>query len=86
MSRRSVVVTLAAAFAAAFGTAAVLPRVAETASVAIVPTAAMSKLPPPPVTESETLLALGAELDDKNEAYRAAAAQLQEARATAKGM
>jgi hypothetical protein len=80
LSRRSVVATLIAAFAPAAGTAVALPAVIKTAAVIAAPAAAASPLPVP-TTESPDLLSLGAEIDAKPQAYRAAAARPEEARA-----
>jgi hypothetical protein len=80
-SRRSIVATLAAAFAPSVGTAVALPVIIK-AATGIAP-AVVAPLMAVPAAESAELLALGAELDTKLEAYRAAAADLKEARAAA---
>lgn len=85
-TRRSIVATLAAAFAPAAGMAVVLPKVAETAAAVLapqLPAAAVPLIQAEPIAESPELLALGAELELKLEAYRAAAERLAQARATA---
>jgi hypothetical protein len=81
LSRRSVVATMIAAFAPAAGTAVALPKVVETAVAVAAP--AVYPVSPVPTGESPELLALGAEVDVKLDAYRAAAARLAEARAIA---
>jgi hypothetical protein len=80
-SRRSIVATLAAAFAPSVGTAVALPVIIKAAN-AIAPAVA-APLAAVPAAESPELLALGAELDTKLDDYRAAAASLEEARAVA---
>lgn len=84
-TRRSIVATLAAAFAPAAGMAVVMPKVAETAAAVLAPQlpAALPPVQAGPIAESPELLALGAELEEKLDAYRAAAARLDEARAAA---
>lgn len=79
------VATLAAAFAPAVGMAVVTPKVAETAAAVLASDlpAAVPLVQAGPIAESPELLALGAELEAKLQAYRAAAARLADARATA---
>lgn len=72
-SRRSVVATIMAAFAPVAGTAVAIAAPPRPPAVVI----------PPAPSESPELLALGAEVETKLSSYRAAAAQLAEARATA---
>lgn len=81
-TRRSMVATLVAALTPAVGTAVALPEVVETAAAVLTPEPAAA-VPVPPAAENSELLALGAEVGPKLDAYRAAAAGLVEARATA---
>lgn len=85
LSRRSIAGMLAAALAPATGTALVLPRVVERTATLLAPDRPAA-VPVPPVlglAENPQLLALGAEVGPKLDAYRAAAAALVEARAKA---
>lgn len=72
---------LMAALAPAAGTAVVMPKVVETAAAVLAPQ--VPEAMPVAIAESPELLALGAELKEKLDAYRAAAGRLAEARATA---
>ena len=85
LNRRSVIATMMAVFAPAAGTAMVLPKVISTTAAAIagpMPPAEPVLTPTTP-TESPELLALGAELEIRLEAYRVAASRLAEARVVA---
>jgi hypothetical protein len=72
-----------AAFGPAAGTAVALPAVIKTAAAIAAPATTLAPLPVPPA-EGPDLLALGAELDAKLEAYRLAAQRLGAAGAAAK--
>ncbi|MDR3401936.1 MAG: hypothetical protein P4L99_05490 [Chthoniobacter sp.] len=76
---------MAAALAPAAGTVALVPQVVATAATVLGPTApaVLVLLPTAPIAESPDLIALGAELEVRIAAYRAAAEHLAEARATA---
>lgn len=83
-TRRSIVATLAAAFAPAAGMAVLTPKVAETSAAVLASDLPVVPLVQAgPIAESPKLLALGAELEEKLDDYRAAAARLADARATA---
>lgn len=77
------VATLVAAFAPAAGTAVVMPRVAETAAAVLAPELSAVPAVVLPPAEDPELLALGAEIGPRLDAYRAAAAALVEARTVA---
>lgn len=83
-SRRSVVATMIAAFAPAAATAVALPTIVKSAAAIAAPTAPTPTMPA--AVESPELLTLGAELELKLQAYRAAAAQLTQARALAQDL
>jgi hypothetical protein len=84
LSRRAMVATLAAAFAPAPIVA--LPKIAQAAAASVALPAVLAPPASSPAGESAELLALGAEVDTKLEAYRAAGERLTEARAIAKAL
>ncbi|WP_157113540.1 hypothetical protein [Bradyrhizobium embrapense] len=77
LSRRSVVATMLAGLAPAAGAALIVPAAEGAAAPPSATTAAAAAV------EDPALLALGAELDERQAAYRTALARLEEARATA---